>query len=194
MHLLPLAAWLLLVADPHMETGVASWYGFPFHGRAAADGEIYHMERLTAAHRTLPFNTVVRVINLTNRKAVDVRIIDRGPFIDGRIIDLSHAAARAIGLVEPGIAQVRLEILQSPSADGGYAIQVGAFADRRNAERLRHIMQQRYGSARIVQREGEDPPVWRVWVGAETTESNARTLLARIRRETAPAFLITEAN
>src|SRR5271165_6580592 len=81
-----------------VETGVASWYGHPYHGRPAADGEIYDMEKLVAAHRTLPFNTWVRVTNLTNGKTVDVRITDRGPFIDGRVIDLSHAAARAIDM------------------------------------------------------------------------------------------------
>src|SRR5579862_128368 len=97
-----------------VETGVASWYGHPYHGRQAADGEIYDMETLVAAHRTLPFNTWVRVTNLSNSKTVDVRIIDRGPFIDGRIIDLSHAAAQAVDLIGPGIAQVRLEIIAAP--------------------------------------------------------------------------------
>ena len=81
------------------ETGIASWYGYPYHGRRAANGEIYDMEKLTAAHRTLPFGTWVRVTNLTNSKTVDVRITDRGPFIDGRIIDLSKAAAREIDQV-----------------------------------------------------------------------------------------------
>src|SRR5260370_2428914 len=119
-----------------METGVASWYGYPCQGRAAADGEIYRMEKLTAAHRTLPFNTWVRVVNLTNDKAVEVRIIDRGPFIDGRIIDLSHAAARAIEMVGPGTAPVRIEVLFSPAAAPDiFAVQVGAFQDRGNALR-----------------------------------------------------------
>src|SRR5271166_2248478 len=80
------------------ETGLASWYGHPYHGRPAANGEIYDMEGFTAAHRTLPFGTWVRVVNLSNDKTVDVRITDRGPFVENRIIDLSHAAARAIGL------------------------------------------------------------------------------------------------
>src|SRR5580704_11209410 len=83
------------------ETGIASWYGYPYHGRHAADGEIYDMEKLTAAHRTLPFGTWVRVVNLTNERSVEVRINDRGPFIEGRIIDLSKAAARAVDLVTP---------------------------------------------------------------------------------------------
>src|SRR5271157_2517448 len=91
----------------YRETGIASWYGHPYHGRPAADGEIYDMETLVAAHRTLPFQTWVRVVNLKNDKSVEVRIIDRGPFIDGRIIDLSHAAARALEIIGPGTAPVR---------------------------------------------------------------------------------------
>src|SRR5580692_10880582 len=94
-----------------IETGVASWYGHPYHGRPAADGEIYDMEKLVAAHRTLPFNTWVRVVNLTNSRSVEVRIIDRGPFIDGRIIDLSHAAAKEIGMEVAGTAKVRMEVI-----------------------------------------------------------------------------------
>ncbi len=87
------------------ERGLASWYGHPYHGRPAADGEIYDMEKLVAAHRTLPFQTMVRVRNVANDKTVDVRIIDRGPFVAGRIIDLSHAAAVAIGLIGPGVGE-----------------------------------------------------------------------------------------
>ena len=130
------------------ETGLASWYGYPYHGRPAADGEIYDMERLTAAHRTLPFGTRVRVTNLSNQKTVDVRIIDRGPFIDGRIIDLSHAAAQAIDLIGPGVAPVRLDVLalaEIPPADNWYAVQAGAFADKSRAERLRDQLEREYG-------------------------------------------------
>ena len=167
-----------------IETGVASWYGHPYHGRRAADGEIYDMETLTAAHRTLPFNTWVRVVNLTNEKTVDVRIIDRGPFIDGRIIDLSHAAARAIDMIGPGTASVRVEVLRAPAppTSGTFAVQVGAFRERGNAERVRATMESRYGAARVVMREG-NPAVWRVLVGTETTESGATALSDRIRRE-----------
>src|SRR5688500_11761824 len=88
------------------EQGIASWYGNPYHGRRAANGEIYDMEKLTAAHRTMPFNTWVRVTNLSNGRTVDVRIQDRGPFVNGRIIDLSRAAARQIEMIGPGISQV----------------------------------------------------------------------------------------
>jgi len=94
----------------YTETGIASWYGHPYHGRPAANGEIYDMEKLVAAHRTLPFDTWLRVINLSNQMSVEVRVIDRGPFVGGRIIDLSHAAARQIELIGPGVAKVRLEV------------------------------------------------------------------------------------
>ena len=97
------------------ERGLASWYGHPYHGRKAADGEIYDMETLVAAHRTLPFQTWVRVRHVANGKTVDVRIIDRGPFVQGRIIDLSHAAAKEIELIGPGVGQVELAILSAPA-------------------------------------------------------------------------------
>ena len=166
------------------ETGLASWYGHPYHGRPAADGEIYDMEKLTAAHRTLPFNTWVHVVNVTNHKAVDVRIIDRGPFVDGRVIDLSHAAARVIDLIGPGVAPVRIEVIRVAAAAtaGGFAVQVGAFRDRGNAERVRSAMAARFGTARLVLREG-NPAMWRVLVGSEPTEAGASVLSDRIRRE-----------
>ncbi len=177
------------------ESGIASWYGHPYHGRQAADGEIYDMETLVAAHRTLPFNTWVRVLNLRNQKTVDVRIIDRGPFIDGRIIDLSHAAAQSIDLIGPGIGQVRIEVIPPPPAvprgafpvetappEGAFAVQVGVYQDRNNAERVRAGMAARYGTAKLVRREG-DREMWRVLVGAEPTEDAATQLSDRIRQE-----------
>jgi rare lipoprotein A len=152
------------------------------------------MEQMTAAHRTLPFGVWVRVHDLDNEKSVDVRINDRGPFIDGRIIDLSHAAARAIEMIGPGIARVRLEILSQPAApvskvvvEAGparFAVQVGAFRDRTNAERLRRDMEAKYGTARLVERAGGPAP-WRVLVGLESTEEGAGALAQRIRGENA---------
>jgi rare lipoprotein A len=174
------------------ETGLASWYGHPYHGRAASNGEIYDMEKLTAAHRTLPFGTWVHVTNLGSNKSVDVRIIDRGPFVDGRIIDLSHAAAQAIDLIGPGIAQVRLDIISAPqnsSADNSYAVQAGAFRDKDRAEHLRVTMEREYGSARLVMRPGS-PSLWRVLVGRESTEEAAGVLAQRLRAEVGPAFVV----
>lgn len=172
------------VAPGYTETGVASWYGHPYHGRPAADGEIYDMEKLTAAHRTLPFNTWVRVENLSNSKTVELRITDRGPFVGGRIIDVSHAAAEALDLIGPGTGRVRLVVIRAPEpvAAGTFAVQVGAYESRQNAELVRERMASRYGPARLVLRQG-NPNVWRVLVGAETTEEGANGLAARIRDE-----------
>lgn len=94
------------------EEGVASYYADEFHGRTTSNGEVFDMNEMTAAHRTLPFNSKVRVLNLSNRKSVVVRINDRGPFKDDRVIDLSLAAAREIGLIGPGTALVRLEVIE----------------------------------------------------------------------------------
>lgn len=167
-----------------VETGAASWYGHPYHGRPAADGEIYDMEKLVAAHRTLPFQTWVRVTNLSNSKTVDVRIIDRGPFVGGRVIDLSHAAAQAIEMIGPGVAQVRLEIIAAPAnpEPAIFGVQVGAFANRANADRLVADLQTRYGAAKLVARQG-NTTMWRVIVGRENTTENAETLAAKIRED-----------
>ena len=168
----------------HTETGLASWYGYPYHGRAAANGEIYDMEKMTAAHRTMPFNTWVRVYDLDNGKTTEVRITDRGPFVDGRIIDLSRAAARELAMLGPGTARVRIEVVRAPEGapSATYAVQVGAFQDRTNADHVRAEMAASFGSARLVSRSG-NPPVWRVLVGAEPTEESANALAARIRQK-----------
>ena len=170
--------------DWYREHGMASYYGKGFHGRKAADGERFSQHEMTAAHRTLPFDTFVRVENLGNRKTVEVRITDRGPFVGGRIIDLSHAAARAIELIGPGTAQVRLEVVRHPavSPPATFAVQVGAFRERSNAERARAQMASRYGAARLVLRPG-NPDIWRVLVGSEATEEAAGALAERIRTE-----------
>ena len=169
----------------YQETGIASWYGHPYHGRPAADGEIYDMETMVAAHRTLPFDTWVRVYDLDNNKTVEVRIIDRGPFVDGRIIDLSHAAARAINMVGPGLANVRMEVIGVPAGitTAIFVVQVGAFSDRIVADRVRAEMAERYGLAQVMERR-ENPGVWRVLVGNESTLDAANALRDRIRTET----------
>lgn len=98
------------------ETGIASWYGEPYNGRRTSSGEIFDMQQLTAAHRSLPFQTWVEVTDLDNGKKVSVRIIDRGPFVKGRVIDLSLAAARKIEMVGPGTARVKLKVIAPPKA------------------------------------------------------------------------------
>ncbi len=183
-----------------LETGIASWYGNPYHGRRAASGEIYDMEKLTAAHRTLPFNTWVEVTNLTNGKKVRVRITDRGPFVEGRIIDLSRAAAREIDLVGPGIAKVRLEVISPPAnppeippanppAAGLYAVQIGAYLNRAGAERMLKTLQNRYQDCHLVRRDGPTV-VWRVLIGRVTTEAAAQELAGRLRLELGEVFVV----
>ncbi len=126
------------------QEGIASWYGRPYNGRRTADGEIYNMYAMTAAHRTLPFGTRVRVHDLENGRSVVVRINDRGPFVEGRIIDLSYGAAQALHM--PSTAVVRLHILSvGPDVSAGvYSVQIGAFLDRDNAERLKHRIEKRF--------------------------------------------------
>jgi rare lipoprotein A len=175
-----------------VEVGIASWYGYPYHGRRAANGEVYDMEKLTAAHRTLPFGSWVEVRNLSNDKRVQVRINDRGPFVDGRIIDLSRAAARQIDMIGPGIVKVRLEVTLPPrdlAITDHFAVQVGAFANRSNAERLEKSLGDRYPNCRIVRRESSSPP-WRVLVGAEPSPEAAGVLARELQSEFGAAFVV----
>jgi rare lipoprotein A len=160
------------------EQGIASWYGHPYHGRPTSSGEIYNMYAMTAAHRTLPFGTQVRVHDLDNGQAVQVRINDRGPFVEGRIIDLSYSAAKAMGMLGAGTARVQLEILNPAvlSAPGIFAVQVGAFRERANADRLRDRIAERFQPVIIQSFDRGDGLYHRVRVGQESTEAAAREL------------------
>ncbi len=167
----------------YTEEGIASWYGVPFHGRRASNGEVYDMHKLTAAHRTLPFDTVVRVTNLSNGKATVVRITDRGPFVDNRIIDLSMAAALEIDSIRPGVVPVRLEILSAgidPTA-GFFTVQVGAFRDRGNAERLRERLNASYSPIFIQPYDSPDGLFYRVRVGKVPGEGAAQQFGEQLR-------------
>lgn len=145
--------------DPHAkaiwsQTGYASWYGPPYHNRPGANGEIYDQDALTAAHRTLPMNSIVRVVNLKTSHEVVVRITDRGPFVDDRIIDLSKAAAKAVDVWRPGTAPVRLDVLRTPAPidEGGrWCVQVGAFKEQGEALKLKERLQRRYHTAKVLQ-------------------------------------------
>jgi rare lipoprotein A len=133
-------------------TGKASWYGPKFHGRATSSKEVFNMYDMTAAHKTLPFGTFVMVTNLNNGRSVKVRINDRGPFIRGRIIDLSYAAARVLDMVGSGVVPVRIEILSDLSYDldrQRFALQVGSFVVKKNAQSLKFQLDQKYGTVYI---------------------------------------------
>jgi rare lipoprotein A len=166
----------------YTEVGEASWYGAPFHGRRASNGEIYDMNKLTAAHRTLPFETMVRVTNQKNGKSTVVRITDRGPFVNNRVIDLSYAAAREIDSVGPGVVPVRVEVL-SAGIDpelGFFTIQVGSFRERANAERLRDRLVATYTPVSI-KRYDTNGGLYRVHVGKISGEEAAKELSERLR-------------
>lgn len=166
----------------YTEEGNASWYGDPFNGRRASNGEIYDMYKLTAAHRTLPFDTKVRVTNLNNGKNTTVRITDRGPFVENRIIDLSLAAAREIDLVGPGVAPVRVEVLGNVDVTAGFfTVQVGAFKDRGNAERLRDRLSASYAPIYIQQYDAPEGTFYRVRVGKISGEDAAQQFSEQLR-------------
>ncbi len=187
-----------------IEKGAASWYGEPYHGRRAADGEIYDMERLTAAHRTLPFQTWVEVTNLKNGKHVEVRITDRGPFVDGRIIDLSKAAAREIDMLRMGIAPVRLRVIKPPRtssaiepqsapllAAGQFAVQAGAFRDHDRAEAFAASLLL-FPSVRLLPPTEPDRSLWKIWVGKGLTLEAAHELADELKSLSQQAFVVEE--
>ena len=174
------------------EEGIASWYGEPFHGRRTANGEVYNMYAISAAHKTLPFGTEVMVHNLRNGQRVQVRINDRGPFIQGRIIDLSHAAAQAIDM--SGIAPVRLQILKLPlpptPGRTRYSVQVGSFNLRRNAVQLQNRLRRAFSPVFVETFDRGDRTFYRVRVGEVRTIAQARQLERRLQRRKLKPFIV----
>jgi len=139
-----------------VEVGLASWYGPPYAGRRGADGSVYDQNAMTAAHLTLPMGSWVRVTNLANNESAVVRITDRGPFVRGRIIDLSLAAAKATGIYRMGVAKVRLEAYTPPPKPNGipggrWCVQVGAFDKEKDAIKLKEEMLRRYHTAKVIE-------------------------------------------
>jgi len=134
------------------EIGLASWYGPPYHNRRGSNGEVYNMHAMTAAHRTLPLGSVVRVTNLKTGHTALVRITDRGPFIRGRVVDLSLAAARKVDVYQPGVAEVRVELMQAaaPLAGGKWAVQIGGFPDEGAANKVAEHLTRRYHTAKVL--------------------------------------------
>ncbi|HEY7652564.1 MAG TPA: septal ring lytic transglycosylase RlpA family protein, partial [Methylomirabilota bacterium] len=147
------------------EVGFASWYGAPHHGRRTASGEVYDMHQLTAAHRTMPFGTRLLVTNRDTSQSAEVRVNDRGPFVEGRILDVSYAAARQLGAVGPGIIPVRVRVIALPgtraaaAGDGGFTLQVGSFTSRARAEALREAVG---GNATVAEATVAGTPLYRV--------------------------------
>lgn len=159
-----------------VERGVASWYGPDFHGRRTANGERYDMHALTAAHPSLPFDTLVEVRNLDNGRTVQVRINDRGPFKKGRVIDLSYAAATELDMVPDGTARVELVMLgQTPPSFARFTVQVGAFQERERADAVARDLCERQPGAE-VRSDG-------LWHRVQIGKFAARELAEDLRRQ-----------
>jgi rare lipoprotein A len=175
------------------ETGTASWYGAPYHNRRASNGEVYDMNAMTAAHLTLPLGSIVRITNLKTDHSAIVRITDRGPFVTGRIVDLSLAAAKALDVYLPGIAKVRLEVLTSPTPldiGGRWAVQIGAFQNEQTAAKLAEYLQRRYQTAKVVKFKS---PVGTWWVKVRVLEDDrqrATTLAHETETVEGAVFLV----
>lgn len=172
-----------------VQYGVASWYGKKFHGNPTASGEIYDMYQLTAAHKTLPLGTYAMVTNLENNRSVEVKINDRGPFVKGRIIDLSYAAARNIDMVEKGTARVKVVVLKRRSlivrqeGEGfgrGFTVQVGSFSDKGNAVELTKALGRKMGGVYISVFETPETRYYRVRVGHFNTRERAYRMAAQL--------------
>jgi len=192
--------------------GKASWYGREFHGKKTANGEIYNMYDMTAAHKTLPFDTYVRVRNIENNRTAVVRINDRGPFARGRIIDLSYSAAKKLGIVGPGTTDVKIVALAGPGEtnasagkptsypvtdlyQGNFTVQIGAFGDRENAEKLRNQLARTYQNVYITSYYDGRDTFYRVKVGRYSNLAQANRFESMmIRKGYKDAFAVAEDN
>jgi rare lipoprotein A len=175
----------------YVEQGTASWYGAPFNGHRSANGEIYDMYQPTAAHRTLPFNSMIRITNLNNGLQTTVRITDRGPFVQGRIIDLSYAAAQSISMIGTGTAPVRLELISGADPYiGNFSVQVGAFRVQDNAQRLQARLQQEYGLAMIQTYDSPDGIFYRVRVGRLPSLAAAQQFASELHSAAFQTFVV----
>jgi peptidoglycan lytic transglycosylase len=173
----------LVVGPGYEETGIASWYGYPHHGRRTASGEVYDMTQMTAAHRRLPFGTLLTVENLDSGRTVEVRVNDRGPFVESRILDLSYAAARVLGAT--GLIRARLRVIASTattaaSRDRAFAVQLGAFVTEDRAAALQRDLRRAGADATVQAGEIGGRTVYRVrigrFAGREQAEARARQL------------------
>lgn len=166
-------------------TGMASWYGPPYHNHKASNGEVFDMNAMTAASLTLPLGSIVRVTNVKTGDSALVRINDRGPFVAGRILDLSMAAAKKIDTWRAGVAEIKLEVLKTPSpldTGGRWCVQIGSLQDEGSAAALQEHLQRRYRSAKVIKFLS---PVGVWWVRVRVAEDD-RARAEELARETLP--------
>ncbi len=166
--------------EGYRESGLASWYGPDFHGKKTANGETYDMYGRTAAHRTLPFGTRLRVTDRETGRDIEVRVNDRGPFIAGRILDLSYGAAESLGTVGRGVAEVEIEIIEMGLARGAFLVQAGSFAVFDNAHRVRELLEKYNQKVYIDPAETESGSMYRVRVGPFGSRRDAESVRRRL--------------
>jgi len=177
-----------------VQKGLASWYGADFHGKRTSNKEIYNMYAMTAAHKTLPFGTYVKVKNLDNGRSVVVRINDRGPFVKGRIIDLSYAAAKKLGMSSEGVVPVKVKVLKKYSpkkSSQKFSVQVGAFTLKKNAKILKKKLQKKYWYVYISRLKTRSQTYYRVRIKARSMKS-AEKIAKKLLRQGYKAHVLEE--
>lgn len=176
----------------YTEVGMASWYGPPYNNRRGANGKIYDQNAVTAAHRTLPIGSLIRVTNLANGRSAMMRVTDRGPFVPGRVLDLSLGAAKELGIWRAGTAKVRIDVYASPKPiyqGGRWCVQIGAFAHAKTAEKLEKRLAEKYESANVIEFTG--PTGHWVRIRPENDDKGRAIQIVRnIRLEEGAAFLV----
>ena len=175
------------------EEGLATWYTAPYKGRKAANGEVFSDRALTAAHRTLPMGSLIVVTNLKTRQSSAMRITDRGPFVDGRILDLTVASAKATGIYQAGTARVRLDVYRTPKpieTGGRWCVQIGAFKSEHKAKKLKAQLLRKYPDSNVIEFPGQDSYWVRIRPQGDNREE-AESIARRLRpgESEAEAFL-----
>jgi rare lipoprotein A len=164
-----------------VQQGIASWYGADFHGKQTSSGEVYDMYQLTCAHQTLPLGTMVMVTNLENGKSVELKVNDRGPFVKGRIIDVSYAAAKMLNMSEKGTAMVKVEVFGPVIEEiQRFTLQVGSFVDEANAQRLAEQLRKSFENVHVTTMETQTQKYHRVRVGQFETRESASVMAEKL--------------
>lgn len=187
---------------------VASWYGRAFHGKKTASGEIFNMYAYTAAHKTLPLGTILKVTDPDTGKSVTVKVNDRGPFVRGRDLDLSYAAAKKIGLIKKGVGKVYVEVLNrapdsikkvryikktfTTSKKGPFTVQIGAFTEKSQAYNLKYLLSERYNTIVFVQKKVKNGKIYyKVRVGRYFSLKKATSMAERLARDGYPVLILS---
>jgi rare lipoprotein A len=181
---------------PHSVTGIASWYGPRFNGRRTSSGSVYDQEDMSAASMLFPLGTELIVTNLANGQSAEVLVNDHGPYVNGRDLDLSHRAAEVLGIIKPGVARVRMDVVSAPPGGPAfgprYFVQVGSFTDAANAQRLRALLEHYYDDVRIVEATSEANRYYRVRMGMFADRASAEQRALTVLRIGLRAVIITE--